>query len=821
MEGSTISHYKILEKLGSGGMGDVWKAEDTKLHREVALKLLASHLLRDEEARKRFHREAQAAAALSHPNVTTIYEIDEADGKTFLALEYIEGETLEQRIEQGPLGLQDALDIAQQIAEGLQAAHAKGIVHRDIKPGNILITPDGRVKILDFGLALLTEGSKLTNLDTTVGTVAYMSPEQTQGSGTDHRTDIWALGVVLYEMVTGQQPFKGDYDKAVMYSILNEEHEPITAVRAGLPMELEVLVGKCLEKDQADRYRSAADIAIDARNLGKRLESGRSAVQRVTSGGVQTKTDRSPASGELPAQSRLPWALAGVATVLAAVLAVLYFAQSPPERPVRRFAITPEGVAPDSRDWLAVSPDGKRIAYAAGLGRTSLWVRDLDSLEPRQLPQTAGGSRPFWSPDSQNIGFGTETQLMKVSLQGGAPIQVCALPAGNFQGGAWSPDGERIVFSSGGPASLYEVSAAGGEAEPLVYRRETELDGGLTSPYFLPTQGGPGAIVFDAGDQLRRTLTVMNLNTGEWQQLGRGAASVYASSGHILYQTDRYEPGVWALPFSPETLEPVGDVFPVDQDAGAPSVSDDGTLVAMRSVADFGMQQLGWRDRAGNSLGLIGEPQELVGLPWLSPDGRHVAALARAGGVYRYRVGGFDLDIWVYDLDRSIQRRLTSWPSSQQHPRCTPSGDQIVFSSPPQGGGDYDIFIVSADGTGEPELLVSSAGFDAPSSWSRDGKYLLHVRSGSAPGKGDDIWYLERNADGDGFEAHPFLESEHDESTARISPDGRFVAYTSNHSGEVNVYVRPFPGRRRHVANLLASGRPTPLGQGRFGAVLR
>ena len=278
MIGQTISHYKITAKLGEGGMGVVYKAEDTKLERTVALKFLASHLLQDEEANKRFQREAKAAASVHHANVCPVYEIGEDDGQTFLAMAFIEGESLDKRIERGPLKILEALEIAQQIARGLEAAHEKGVIHRDIKPGNVIADQKGHVTVMDFGLALLTEGSKLTKFDTTLGTVAYMSPEQAEGAEVDQRSDIWALGCVLYEMVCGQRPFKGLYDQALVYEILNEEHEPMTGVRAGVPMELEVFVGKCLAKDREERYKDAGDLAVDLKSLQKKLESGRSTI---------------------------------------------------------------------------------------------------------------------------------------------------------------------------------------------------------------------------------------------------------------------------------------------------------------------------------------------------------------------------------------------------------------------------------------------------------------------------------------------------------------------------------------------------------------
>ena len=472
MIGLNISHYKILEKLGEGGMGVVYKAEDTRLERIVALKFLAAHLLKDAESRKRFEREAKAVAALSHPNICTIHEIDEADGRTFLALEFVEGESLQARIEAGPLPLKDALDLARQVADGLQAAHEKAIVHRDIKPGNLLITPKGQLKILDFGLALLTESSKLTQLDTTLGTIAYMSPEQTMAAGTDSRTDIWALGVVLYEMVCGQLPFRGDYDKAVMYSITSEEPEPLTGLRTGVPMELEWMISKCLAKQAPERYQNAADLIVDLLALRKKMESGRSTIvgpvpaanplvtgapaatapvgtgtpagpnlepaqapqsapdvapqaaaatfspgstfgpyriienlgEHPGSGGESTayraedtQLRRSVTISVLPesaarrAEQRQRWKVIGTAVffVLAVVLILLSWTRQPaPIEPatLRRFAFTPENF----RGEATISPNGKHIAYLAGTGQPTIWVRDLDVEQPRELPGTAG-----------------------------------------------------------------------------------------------------------------------------------------------------------------------------------------------------------------------------------------------------------------------------------------------------------------------------------------------------------------------------------------------------------------------------------------------
>ena len=802
MIGQTISHYRVVAKAGEGGMGVVYKAEDTKLGRTVALKFLAPHLLKDEESRKRFEREAKAAAALNHPNICTIHEIDEVDGRTFLALEFIEGDSLEKRIESRPLALKEALDIGRQVADGLNAAHQKKIVHRDIKPGNLLITPDGRVKILDFGLALLTEDSRLTLLDTTLGTVAYMSPEQAQGVKVDHRADIWALGCVLYEMVCGQRPFQGVYDKALLYEIVHEEPEPLTGLRTGVPVELEFMIGKCLAKDAAQRYQNTADIIVDLSNLAEKLKSGRSTILRTAIGardevGTGNPAGPSPRSGDGQAESltlprasdveltpprvavpgwklRLPWALFAVATIAFLALACVHFFQTLPEAPLRRFAFTPESLYETPGGRAAISPNGRHIVYVAGGEESKLWIRDLDREEPRGLDGTEGAVRPFWSPDSQFIGFAANRELKKISAQGGPAITLCPLPGGNLLGGGWSPEGDFIAFGSGEPSRIYEVPARGGEPRLLF-----ELEAGVTSPHFLPLQAAASGIIFDVGNPNDRDIAVKNLETGEWEVLAEGAYPVYSPSGHILYQTNRYQSGLWALPFSIETLKATGEAFPIAENVGGPSVGADGTLVYLDYLG-LGEQQLVWRDRGGRKLGVIGQPQESIRLPALSPDGDRVA------------VRGFEdnnNNIWVHEVDRPLKRRLTFDAAIDSRPIWSPSGKEITFSS--SRTGNVDIYSRPADGTGEPELLVGTDLPEVPSDWSPDEKYLLYQVMD--PENGDDLWYLRRKEARDGFDSVPFLQTSFNEVSAKFSPQGRFVAYVSDQSGQDQVYVRPFP----------------------------
>ncbi len=361
-------------------MGVVYKAEDTKLERTVALKFLAAHLLDDEEAKERFLREAKAAAALHHPNVCPVHEIDEVDGKTFIAMAFLEGESLEERITEGPLSIKDALDIARQAADGLEAAHEKGILHRDIKPANIMIDAKGRATIMDFGLARLTEASRLTKFDTAMGTVAYMSPEQAQGMKVDSRTDVWALGCVLYEMVSGQRPFQGVYDQALLYEIVHEEIAPLTSIRAGVPMELEFAVAKCLEKDADSRYQHASDAAVDLRNLQDKLKSGKSA--DLTAQSVSQTAMRHPAAessrGELVSKRtlRLFQALFAIAAIAVLVLAALPSRQIQEERHVRKFSFTPGSLDSNLRfGRAAISPNGRHIVYVDGEEQPKLWVR--------------------------------------------------------------------------------------------------------------------------------------------------------------------------------------------------------------------------------------------------------------------------------------------------------------------------------------------------------------------------------------------------------------------------------------------------------------
>ena len=538
MTGQTISHYRIGVKLGEGGMGVVYKAEDTKLERAVALKFLSPLLVQDAEVRKRFEREAKAAAALSHPNVCTVHEIDEANGRMFIAMEFVEGDSLDKKIEPGPLKLEEALGIAGQIAKGLEAAHKKKIYHRDIKPQNVMVGEDGHVTVMDFGLAQLADRSRLTRDDTTLGTVTYMSPEQTEGGGTDHHTDIWSLGVVLYEMISGQHPFKGDYEQAVMYSILNEQPEPITALRTGVPMELERVANKCLAKRTEERYQAAADLIVDLQAVADDSTGAARAIR------VAPK----PA----PRRKRLWPALAAAAALLAAGVSWLHFTESEPKRPVRKFALTPVSFQ-SNEARAAISPNGEYIVYSAGTPAMSLWVRPLDQESPRRLEGTEGATRPFWSPDSEFIGFVAAGSLKRVPVSGGPTADICRLPGiDRYFLADWRPDGDSIVFASQNPTRLFEVSAGGGKPRLIVNRATSEEPAWASSPQFVSDR----ILLYRASASpfLGESLVARDMETGEEQEWPVPAgAFAYSPTGHILYQPhSRFTGDLWALPFSSE-----------------------------------------------------------------------------------------------------------------------------------------------------------------------------------------------------------------------------------------------------------------------------
>ena len=824
MVGQTISHYKVTAELGRGGMGIVYKAEDTKLDRTVALKFLAPHLLEDEEARKRFRREAKAAAGLSHPNICTIHEIGEEGGQTFLVMEFIEGEGLDDKIERGPLSLKEALGFAHQVADGLAAAHAKGVVHRDIKPGNLLVTPEGRVKILDFGLALLTEGSKLTVLDGTVGTVAYMSPEQAQGIEVDYRTDIWALGCVTYEMVRGERPFQGVYDQALVYEIVNQEPEPLTGVRTGVPMELEWIVGKCLAKDREDRYGRAEDMMLDLRTLAEKLKSGGSTILRTGVGAQRAVPAPSHAveaswaqhaaplqgsaeAGEQPSlasqqtaapvvasgetvpklKHRMLQVLLAAAAVFALAVSLVHFRETKAEKPLYRFAVPlPEDTGLHT---LSLSPDGRHIAIAMGQqGNTRrLWVHSLETGDQREMPGSDEARYPFWSPGSRYIGFFAGGKLKKIALAGGPPQSLCDAVDG--RGGSWNRGGV-IIFAPAPFGEIHRVPEGGGEPAAITRRNESEEGMSRRFPQFLPD--GRHFLWTDRYLDLTRGeeqtgIYLGSLDGKEPQHLLPDASNaVYTSGpegGFILFVR---EGALMAQPFDAGRLELSGDLFPAADEVSravnaanyAFSASAEGSLV-YREGGAFRESQLAWLDRQGKEIEKVGEPAA-IRLVALSPDQQSAALMIQSGS---------GVDIWLLEFARALRSRFTTHPALDGWSVWSPDGVHIAFSS--ERGGPRRVYRKRADGGGEAEALESGVeGLSGiiVSDWSRDGRFL--AISGQTTSGSRDLFAMPLEGDREPF---AYLATEFFELGGRFSPDSRWMAYTSNKSGQFEVYIRPFP----------------------------
>ncbi len=772
-------------------MGEVWKAEDTQLRRTVALKFLSSETVGDEEIKARLIREAQASASLDHPNICQVFGIHEEQGQTFIAMAYIEGPSLADKIKERPLPLDESLDIAIQIAEGLQEAHEQGVVHRDIKPSNVMLDRRGRVKIMDFGLAAVADRTRLTKSGTTLGTPAYMSPEQAQGQAVDRRTDIWSLGVVLYELLTGKHPFPGEYEQAVVYSIINEKAEPVTAQRRGIPPKVDDLLDKALAKNSGERYQRAEDMLIDLKALLRGLSAETSRVRVGT-----TFEDAGPRAESLVPRRTLRIQRALLAAAIIALLIPTFFhlLERPPERLLRRFSLMPPFPVGSIGFFahVSISPNGRHIAFVESRADGRLWVQDLDKDQPRPIEGSEGAFAPFWSPKSDFIGFAAKGELNTVSAQGGSAKRVCTMPSRICDGASWSPDGETIVFTSGTPGVLFEVPARGGTPALLIAMEDLEESLGepvryIARPHFLPSEAGPRTVAFTVSTTVRpNLLMVRDFQTGRQELLGQGDYPFYSQSGHLLYQPAVSTAELWALPFSLNTLQAEGDPFLVVGNGHGPTIAHDGTLV-YSTVAGSGPQRLVWVDRQGRTTAEIAQTPAGVSYPSLSPDGLFVAVPQGRD----QNIGLTGQDVWTYDTTRGVGSPLTTTAKDEGHAIWSPDGKEIAFTSSESGYSDIVLRRLDRDEEQSGNVLDKSPHFKSVQDWSSDGNKLVYQKADLKTGF--DLYYLQRSEDGSDWEQHLFLQTPFNEIGAKFSPDGEYVAYVSDESGQDEVYVRSFP----------------------------
>ncbi len=783
MVGQTISHYKILEKIGEGGMGVVYKAEDAKLKRTVALKFLPKELTRDKEAKQRFIQEAQAAAALDHPHICTVHEINEAEGQTFIAMAYIKGKSLKDKIAKGPLEIEEAVNIVTQVADGLKEAHERGIVHRDIKPANIMLTEKGQAKIMDFGIAKLEWGADLTKTATIMGTVAYMSPEQTSGKTVDHRTDIWSLGCILYEMLTGECPFRSSHDQAVIYSILNDEPEPLTTLRPSLPLGLEWIVNKALAKSPDERYQHVDEIPVDLKTMmAKPIPLSK--VSAVT-------TERIDAPLPRKWKRTIPWLLCVFLTIIAGLTLWSPWRRSLEKSPSpTRFTVNLPLTAPlwltqvVQQPSVTISPDGSKVVFVATKeGIKHLNLRDLNQFDANPLPGTDDARSPFFSPDGEWVAFLTGSTMKKVSLSSGAVVTICDVLPDVSTAGCWDSD-DNIYFSEAPGGGLSKVSASGGTPVQITKPDHKREEAGHWYPEVLP--GGAALLfVIRKGSWSDTRIAALSLKTGEWHTLVEGGTRPhYLSTGHLVYAQSGM---LLAAPFDLDQLKitnpPVRVLEGVITRSGAEfSLSRDGSLAFIPGTSGWPKSTLYWVDRQGNTQPLPLEPLT-YSVPRLSPDGRIFAI-----DIISQEKG--NRDIWVCDLTRYSRTRLTYNPITDTQSVWSPDGKYLAFAAGSKILDAPELVWKPADGSGETERLCEMDNAQFPSGFSPDGRNLLFTDE--HPETKLDIWTL--TMDGDELKPRPVVKTPFNETAAVFSPDGRWVAYQADESGRFEIYVRPFDG---------------------------
>jgi Tol biopolymer transport system component/tRNA A-37 threonylcarbamoyl transferase component Bud32 len=812
--GQTLAHYRITAAIGAGAMGEVYRATDAKLGRDVAIKVLPREVAQDPERLGRFKREAHLLASLNHPNIAAIYGLEEAEGKPFLALELVEGEDLKHRHARGAIPVDEALEIAEQIAEGLEEAHAKGIVHRDLKPANVKLTSEGRVKVLDFGLAKAWEGDTgaagssvdlsqsptLTRTGTLagviLGTAAYMAPEQASGKSVDKRADIWSFGVVLFEMLTGQSLFSGETASEVMAAVIREE-PAWDRLPAGCPPPITRLLHRCLRKRPPERLQDIGDARLEIQDAraGTADEGGRSSASLD-----EVRRERR-------LRERSVWATTLVVTAgLASFFAYRQLTQAPAPRPAVHIVLdAPKDLS--APDWGApvVSPDGSRVVFAASAsdGRARLWTRALAAPGVRPLAGTEGASSPFWSPDGRSLAFFAEGEVRNLSLATGTVQTIGTLPQASTVGGSWGQDGTLLFSTGGAGARIYAVPAGGGEVRPLTTHDTSRGEIGHWWPQFLPDGRRFLFVVGSSGEDTGLYIASLD-QPDERRRIQPGLArTLYAAPGYLLFVRDGT---LLAQPFDVARAQLTGEPATVAQSVAAWTVnpgwgwfsaSASGTLAYLEGQATRGVE-LTWFDRKGTRLGTVGKPRP-YGQIALSPDGKRVAAELAEGGAS---------DIWTIDVARGVATRQTFDAASNRDPVWSPDGREVAFRSSREGS---------------PRLYRKAVQGNAPASPLGRGLSNVYSESWSAPAKG--ILYVTGSENSHAFGMVPsdghaepvtILKTKFWIDEPQISPDGRWLAYDSLESGQWEVYVEPFrrEGERVRVSTE-GGGQPRWRGDGR------
>jgi len=777
--GTKLGRYEIRSLIGAGGMGEVYRARDLKLSRDVAVKVLPAAFSSDAGRLQRFEQEAQAAGALNHPNILTVYDVGTHEGAPYVISELLEGETLRDVLSAGPVSPRKSIHYATSIAHGLAAAHERGIVHRDLKPDNLFVTTDDRIKILDFGLAKLVQPSNLaivqteiatlkvnTSAGTVMGTVGYMSPEQVRGERVDHRSDIFSFGAVLYELLSGRRAFHADSPVESLNAILRHEPEDLTSTDARINPQLDKILRRCLEKKPERRFQSASDLSFALEAL------------TATSEPLSSTQSLRHVQREFKATAWLPWVLAGAMLIAALVLGWLYFGRTTNNefRPAKLMILPPANTFLMAGQPPVISPDGQTLVFVAmdPSGKSMLYARPLGSDVARPLEGSDGAVLPFWSPDSTKLGFFAQGKLKRTNVAGGQPTTLASAPVP--RGGTWSRDG-IIIYCPTPPSTLMRIPAEGGPPTPLNTGGTDQVAVGRWLPFFLP-DGRHFLYVTRRVHEVR----VGSIDSTDSKLIVRAESNaVFVNPGYLFY---RRESKLVARRFDPDKLELKGDAIPLADNVGFDAVSlqgyfsgsDNGVVVYHSGAA--GHTQLTWLDRTGKQISIVGDPADQGDLQ-LSPDDSRVA-------FRRVDSQSTTINLWLMDLARVNASRFTFEQTTDFAPVWSSDGNRIVFAS--LRDGSPNLYQKVATGAGNEEPFLKSSLAKVPFDWSRDGKFIIY--GVIDPKTSWDLWFVPV---ADLSKAAPFLQTDADELQAQFSPDGHWVAYVSNESGHSEVYVRPFP----------------------------